>query len=135
MNNTNPVNMYILLVEDDPDDQFIFSLAVKKINLSIDCEVVSNGRQALELLRTSQDLPSTIFMDINMPIMNGKECLIELRNDQRLKNIPVTIVSTTSDTNEIDFIKTLNADFINKPNTLTAFQEAISKQLHLNNVN
>jgi CheY-like chemotaxis protein len=86
----------ILLVDDDADDRFFFQRAVKKIDGSYECITAQNGEDALEKLRAAARLPDYIFLDLNMPLMNGKACLAELKRDERLKNIPVIIYTTSN---------------------------------------
>lgn len=82
----------------------------------VKCLHGENGQQALELLgRIKADL---IFLDVNMPIMGGKECLIHLKRDPALKDIPVILYSTSSAPNEIAALKQLVAkEFVIKPVT------------------
>lgn len=86
----------ILLVDDDDDDQFIFIDALNEITNDIECRTAKNGLEALEQLKTISHPPSLIFLDLNMPLMNGFECLKEIKDQPRLKEIPV-IIFTTSD--------------------------------------
>jgi CheY-like chemotaxis protein len=86
----------LLLAEDDEDDQFLFQEAVTAIHSGIVCIIANNGKEALRLLQ--QDilaLPDFIFLDLNMPVMDGLACLESLKKDPALKNIPVVIYSTT----------------------------------------
>jgi CheY-like chemotaxis protein len=62
-----------LLVDDDEDDKEIFSLALTEANPSIKCVVASDGHEALSLLRDGSFIPDYIFLDLNMPLMSGKE--------------------------------------------------------------
>ncbi|MCW3091425.1 MAG: response regulator [Ferruginibacter sp.] len=64
----------ILLVDDDPDDQYLFSDAVNQIHPKIYCEIANNGAEALTILDKTPPF-DLIFMDLNMPKMNGFECL------------------------------------------------------------
>jgi CheY-like chemotaxis protein len=65
-------------------------------------------------------LPDYIFLDVNMPVKDGKQSLVELKKDERLRDIPVIICSTTADKKEIDELYDLGASsFIHKPNNFT----------------
>ena len=118
----------ILIVDDDSDDVEIFCEAIAEINPTIKCESAENGEEALKLLRKPfQVLPDFIFLDLNMPRMNGKQCLAELKKDPRLKEIPV-VVYTTSKLDE-DFQETARLGamlFITKPTRLTKLVETIT---------
>ena len=85
----------ILLADDDPDDRFLFEEALSVADASVQLEVAVDGVDALEKLRSASGLPDVIFMDVNMPRMNGIDCLREL-NGSTLKHIPVIMYSTSS---------------------------------------
>jgi len=86
----------ILLIDDDSDDQFIFTDAVNEIATGIECVTVNNGLEALNYLKTIDRTPSLIFLDLNMPIMNGFECLERIKKEDRFKEIPVIIFTTSN---------------------------------------
>ena len=106
-----------LLIDDDEDDQEIFSMALEDINSGIQCIMVSNGIAALEKLNAKKPLiPDFIFIDVNMPKMNGIECLREIQKLDHLKDAEVFMYSTSSDEKMIEKSKALGAkDFIVKP--------------------
>jgi CheY-like chemotaxis protein len=115
------------LIDDDADDQEIFSLALNQINDEFECQVASNGLEGLQQLRKSKTLPDYIFLDLNMPKMNGKECLKEIKKNDRLKAVPVIIYSTSSSTMDMADTKALGATaFITKPFSLTELTETLS---------
>lgn len=87
-----------LMVDDDIDDQDIFSIALKDLDMSVDCEFAFDGEEAMRKLEGDPlFFPDLIFLDINMPKMNGKECLAAIRRIERLSHIPVIVFSTSSD--------------------------------------
>ena len=88
-------NKLLMIVDDDKDDRFFFRSAVRKNNPSYDCIEATNGADALQQLRNAEQLPDFIFLDLNMPKMDGRECLKELKKDKTLKKIPVIIYSTS----------------------------------------
>ena len=82
-----------LIVDDDADDCEFFCEAVSEINPHSRCLLANNGEDALMKLRTEMtNLPDLIFLDLNMHRMDGRKCLIELKKDSKLKNIPVIIL-------------------------------------------
>jgi CheY-like chemotaxis protein len=107
--------MIILAVDDDAEDFEFFSDAIREIDSSITILKAANGYEALELLKSHVLMPDYIFLDINMPMMDGKACLQEIKNDPALKEIPVVMYSTTSNQSEITHYKTLGANFLVKP--------------------
>jgi CheY-like chemotaxis protein len=86
--------MIIFYVDDDPDDIEIFIDALKTTNGSIYCETARDGEEALTLLHAAVIRPDLIFVDINMPKVNGLEFLRALRSDMRFAKIPAIIYST-----------------------------------------
>ena len=85
----------IFLVDDDAEDQEIFRSALSEIMPHIYVSTASNGEEALQQLHVSTTLPDLIFMDINMPVLNGLDTLAHLRQLESLKHIPVIIYSTS----------------------------------------
>lgn len=104
------------LIDDDHDDQLIFSLALKQVSGSLLCVTADNGFDALEKLAQKSFLPDYIFMDLNMPGMNGIECMLKIRGLKHLRNIPVIIYTTSSNQKDILETHALGAyAFITKP--------------------
>lgn len=86
------------IIDDDIDDQEIFSLVINQISSKVECVFANDGMFALEKLKNGSDFtPSLIFIDMNMPRMNGMQCLAELRKINRLQNIPIYMYSTHVD--------------------------------------
>ena len=83
----------ILLIDDDKDDQEIFVEQATEFSKSIEVVSAYNGFEAFEMLKKA--LPDCIFLDVNMPIMDGLEVLEKLKADQHLKHIPVSMYSTS----------------------------------------
>jgi DNA-binding response OmpR family regulator len=120
--------MFVLIIDDDTEDRELFLEALREIDTNIKGISAKDGREALFLLENELVvLPDFIFLDINMPIVNGKECLIQLKKNKRLKVIPVIMYSTTSDTNEIKDFYGLGAhDFLIKPSNFRNLVEALA---------
>jgi CheY-like chemotaxis protein len=92
----------ILLVDDDPDDHFFMETVIKEFNPLIEIRSVYNGVQALDFLDKKQGIhrdddffPDVILTDLNMPILNGIELLVELKKNPKLCEIPVFVISTS----------------------------------------
>ncbi len=104
----------IFLVEDDEDDQFFFREALSEIENATLLDVASNGKEALMKLSTFSNLPDYIFLDLNMPLMNGFEFLDALFKIPVIKDIPVIILSTT--VSQVQKVRDLGArGYIKKP--------------------
>ena len=86
----------------------------------IDFYSATNGRDGLNLLnREKFSLPSVIFLDLNMPKMDGRECLQEIRKSESLREIPVVIYTTSSHQKDIEETRKMGANgFISKPSSL-----------------
>ena len=97
----------ILLVENDIEYQALFMEAIGEIENASLIGITNNGRQALNRLNNHLRLPDIIFMDIDMPVMNGLECLAEIIKTPELRHIPVVILS--NDGLQADFLYRLGA--------------------------
>ncbi len=106
----------VLLVDDDADDRFLFQEAINEIDASLIYMEKQDGVEALKYLKETEQLPDIIFLDLNMPRMNGKECLVSLKNDTRLASIPTIIYSTFKSPKSVNEVVQLGADFyLQKP--------------------
>ncbi len=106
----------ILLIDDDEDDQEIFLTALEKFDEGIKCTAIDNARDALQLLNSGKIAPELIFLDMNMPRMNGQQFLVEIKKDDHLSLIPVIILSTSSHMSTIQSAKASGAkEFFTKP--------------------
>lgn len=121
-----------LLIDDDLDDQEIFVLALEKINKEFKCIIANNGYEGLKYLNNkSNPLPNYIFLDLNMPLMNGKECLVEIKKHAYLKHIPVIIYTTSSLQDDIIQTRKLGAsEFITKPSSIPELSVKLVKAFH-----
>jgi CheY-like chemotaxis protein len=110
------VEKIILLVDDDDDDKFIFKESLEKVCPEVKCITAENGRDCLDKISKQEIIPLFIFLDINMPIMNGFECLKELKKDKNYATIPVIIYSTSDDIKTQELAEQLGASrFLPKP--------------------
>lgn len=123
LSNLHPVHMpkveTIFLIDDDADDREVFAGALSSVNPTITLMTAVDGVDALQKLKENfPQLPDVIFLDLNMPKMNGKQLLKELKNDTHFKFIPVFIYSTSSNNEDKrDTMGNGAADFIVKPNS------------------
>lgn len=125
------VHKKILLVDDDEDDQEIFLDIVNEFEGIKDCAVANNGLEALDYLDQADTLPDIIFLDLNMPIMDGKQCLAALMKQNRLNHIPVVIFSTSSNPGDIADTKQLGAKgFITKPTNFDKLRTQLGQLLN-----
>ena len=78
----------LLLVDDDIEDQEIFLSVIEKVSPSIECQTAINGAEALQLLLSKKVHPDVIFLDLNMPLMNGKQFLTEIKSTKDSGKFP-----------------------------------------------
>lgn len=118
----------ILLIDDDKDDQEIFTIAVQRLNRGITCYTADDGDEGLKQLNNMLLAPDIIFLDLNMPRVDGRQFLQEIKKQESLKYIPVIIYSTSSLQRDIDETRKLGAaGFLTKPYSLTELCEALTK--------
>lgn len=120
-------NAFFFLADDDPDDTLLFEEIVGDCPLPIRLETASDGKEALMMLQEMEGpLPDVLFLDLNMPRMDGKECLREIRSDILLSNIPVVIYTTSSHQRDIDDCIALGANgFITKPSDMSDLEKIV----------
>lgn len=106
-----------LLIDDDADDQEFFEIALKSIDENIECLFANDGLQGLKILeKEKNNLPDFVFIDLNLPRMNGKECLAIIKNDPAYAHLSTIVISTSSDPGDIAETRRLGAsDYIVKP--------------------
>jgi len=122
--------MKIFYADDDAEDREMFCDVIQQINPAIKVVLSKDGHEALKILNLQTPLPDLIFLDINMPRVNGIECLIKIKSDDRLKTVPVIIYSTTADSREVKKMILLGAEgFISKVNSLGELKDSIRKVL------
>jgi CheY-like chemotaxis protein len=123
-------NKVLFIVDDDEDDINLFVEAVNEIDKSMGCFKAKNGEDALARLEELEMLPDVIFLDLNMPKMNGRETLERLKSSEKFKNIPVVIYSTSNA--EQDKIDTKNlgaSDYLTKPDSFTELCVALARTI------
>jgi CheY-like chemotaxis protein len=116
------------LIDDDHEEQEIFEYALKSVNPTVLIVTASNGIEALQKLVAEKDFnPDFIFLDLNMPRMDGKETLKELRKIDRLNLIPVVIYSTSGSERDIRETQALGANFyLEKQGNLTILKKRLA---------
>jgi CheY-like chemotaxis protein len=109
--------MTVLYIDDDSDDREIFKEAFFKVSPYSRLLTASGGNEAFSLLK-NESPPDYIFLDINMPIMSGKEFLRQIKSAGELKHIPIVVYSTTKDEKEREeYLKMGAVDVIAKSQT------------------
>jgi len=119
---SDPIN--ILLAEDDPDDRFFFDKALNEIPIATQLTTVRDGEELMEYLFANlNNLPTILFLDLSMPRKTGFECLTEIKEDPKLKDLTVVMISTSFqcdlqyEKNMMKMLFNIGAeDYIRKPN-------------------
>jgi len=123
-------NVNCLLIDDDVDDRNFFVMATKSLNFDVEVAVAGSGAEAFEMLEAGQTKPDCIFLDLNMPKMNGREFLKKIKNTQGLMEIPVLIYTTSSDAKDKTDLILLGANkVITKPNSIPDLVLILKKEL------
>ncbi|EJL61632.1 response regulator [Flavobacterium sp. CF136] len=119
--------MKCFLIDDDEDDREIFSLALSAANSSSTYVTATNGEDALRILEDQPDyIPDFIFLDLNMPFMDGRSCLKELRKISKLRDVPVIMFTTSSYSKDIeDTLKLGASHYLIKPSSLNGLVEIL----------
>jgi two-component system, response regulator len=126
---------YILLVEDNPDDEELTLLSLRKNNLAHDIVVVRDGVEAIEFLfgtgqyagRDITQAPTVILLDLKLPKLDGLGVLKRLRADDRTRNLPVVVLTSSSQDADVLASYNLGANsYVRKPVEFGAFVEAVS---------
>ncbi len=129
MMNIGSVNL--LLADDDDDDCMFFKEALEELPLNSSLKTVKNGEQLMDLLTTKLvTLPDILFLDINMPRKTGVECLSEIKRNEKLKQLPVIIYSTSLNHEVVDLLYEKGAHwYIRKPGDFKKLKKIILEAL------
>jgi CheY-like chemotaxis protein len=120
----------ILLIDDDDDDCELFGEALQEVSPETEFSCISDGCEVIRFLEASTELPRLIFLDINMPRMDGWECLAVLKNHAAFAQIPVFMYSTSSLREDREKARALGAlELINKPNDYNVLKQVILKAI------
>ena len=121
--------LIILLADDDESDRFLFKEAFEELKIKSVIHSVKDGIQLIDyLIEKNAELPHLIFLDFNMPRKNGLECLKEIRANEKFKQIPVIIYSTSASKNNIEDTFRNGANvYIKKPADFSILKKLLAK--------
>ncbi|RZJ48806.1 MAG: response regulator [Flavobacterium sp.] len=121
----------ILLIDDDTDDTLIFMEALQELDKDVECHTALNPLKAFQELASAEDLPDLIFLDYNMPLVNGLEFIQRMQGVERLKKIEVIVISTPPEDVMVQWFARNNTPvrYISKPNTIRELKEILKKLL------
>lgn len=124
------MNTKIYLVEDDSDDIELFTTIISEISSDINITVAKNGLWLMCHLERENQHPDFIFLDLNMPIKTGFECIDEIRSNEKWKSVKIVILSTSSYQEQTKDVYKMGADlYLQKPNSYSEFKDILSKCL------
>lgn len=123
----------ILLADDDADDRLLFEEALKDLSIQCTFKSVNNGEQLMNFLRADPGgLPDMVFLDLNMPLKNGFECLMEIKSNENLKSLIVIIYSTSLVDDVVNLLYEKGAQYyVRKPGDFSELKKVILAALTL----
>ena len=120
----------ILLADDDDDDAFLFREALAQVPVQTDLVVAENGMRLMQILHNEEYNPDLIFLDMNMPVKNGLECLVEIRSLETFQETKVIILSTSVAKYMLDSAYEGGAHlYIQKPTSFSGLIDILNKCL------
>lgn len=124
---------HILLADDDEDDRMFFSDVLKEISSAIKLTTAHDGGHLMQVLKKLTSLPDVLFLDLNMPIKNGYECLNEIRQCPLLRKLPVVVLSTSNDNVSVEKVFEGGADlYVCKPSAESMLYKIVQRILSMN---
>jgi len=117
---------HILLADDDLDDRFFFGDALSKLSIPTQLTTIDDGERLISFLtKNVHQLPDVLFLDLNMPRKNGAECLIEIKLNDKLKQLPVIIYSTSLHEEVADELYKNGADYYMRKTSLIELKNGL----------
>ena len=126
--------MYIVLADDDEDDRLFFTDAFDELKINTIVNTVNNGKELLNFLNHPDTvLPNIVFLDLNMPILNGIDCLKQIKLNEKYKDIAIAIYSTSSSDQDVEDTFVLGANiYIKKPSNFDDLKKILSDVITIN---
>jgi CheY-like chemotaxis protein len=121
----------VLCVDDDPDDRELIRNAIFKVDPSYTVTCATNGKEALQyLLRAIEnELPCLVILDINMPVMDGKQTLVEIKKHKMLRSLPIVVFTTSSHPGDLNFCSQYGVELVTKPTNFNQIAHEAEKLL------
>lgn len=105
-------------MDDDQDDRLVISEAIRDIDPSLEVIEAKNGIEAYQLLQNAKStskFPCLVILDINMPMMDGKETLRQIKSDDTLRSLPIVFFTTSANPRDRSFSEEHGVEFVTKP--------------------
>lgn len=122
----------VLHIDDDEDDRMMVEETIRELDPAIIVRQAGSGESGIAFLKQSKhfnDLPCLVILDLNMPVMDGKKVLSEIKKDPELASIPLVIFTTSPAQLDKDFASAENVELITKPSTTKDFFNSVKKML------
>ena len=107
----------VLCVDDDPDDRELIRNAIFKVDPSYTVAHATNGKEALQYLNRASEteLPCLVILDINMPVMDGKQALLEIKKNEKWDQMPIVVFTTSAHPSDFYFCREQGVELVTKP--------------------
>ncbi|HVG42246.1 MAG TPA: response regulator [Chitinophagaceae bacterium] len=124
---------FVLCVDDDEDDRLIVSETIGEVDPHIEVVHATNGLEAIHYLSKAKIdpalFPCLVILDINMPLMDGKQTLATIKKDEELKHLPIVLFSTSNSPMDKLFCEVHGVELITKPSNLLGIKKEVSRLL------
>ncbi|QTD36496.1 response regulator [Polaribacter batillariae] len=126
--------VYIVLADDDEDDRLFFEEAFEELKMNTKVKTCNDGVELMDYLNNeTNSLPNILFLDLNMPKKSGIECLLEIKNNERFKDIAIAIYSTSASEEDIENTFVMGANiYIKKPDDFKKLKKILSNVVTIN---
>jgi CheY-like chemotaxis protein len=137
MSTHNPpeASVRVLVVEDNADDRELLLRQLRKSGMDSHVKFISDGKEALDFLSLKNDPADeliAIFLDLRLPSLSGIELLRRLRGQGPLQDVPVIVMTSSIDPNDLEECRRLKVtNYVSKPVTFTSFSKAVADVFHL----
>lgn len=129
---TNNHTRFVLCVDDDLDDRLVLCEAIRDIDPSLKVVEAKNGVEANQFLQQAKatgNFPCLVILDINMPLMDGKETLKRIKKDEILRTLPIVFFTTSSNPRDQSFSAEYGVEFVTKPSSYHSIVSTIKEIL------
>ena len=126
--------IHIILADDDEDDRLFFTDAFDELNMNTKVNTFNDGVELMNYLNSENAiLPNVLFLDLNMPLKNGVECLNEIKANSKMSDIAIAIYSTSASEEDIEETFVLGANiYIKKPSSFKQLKKVLSEVVSIN---
>jgi CheY-like chemotaxis protein len=133
--NSLETSVRVLVVEDNADDRELLLRQLRKSGMDSHVKFISDGKEALDFLTRPGELADeliAIFLDLRLPSLSGIELLRRLRGQEHLQDVPVIVMTSSIDPNDLEECRRLKVtNYVSKPVTFTSFSKAVADVFHL----